>query len=331
MAVTLAHLAKIETESLKKAVLINLLRWMKVTEILPFENVDALTTIAVRWQTLPDVANRAINQGYTASEGDTEQVYESVYAFGGDINFDRVFEKVKNTIKPMKQLQIEMKLAAMALHFNNLFINGDHASDPLGLEGLKKRIDSYPSRQTVYFATSSGAGLDPTASVANGRAFFDKAEELCYVTNSGQVGALFMNEKLMYGFGRVARYIQASGGNFLDVTKDSFERVIPTFKGARMIDMGLKKDQFTEIITNTEAGGDSTANTTSIYAASFNMEQGITGIQLSDLEQYDPLNGGEQESLPAKLYRLEWWCGLAGFGSYGVARGRNLKGANGWT
>lgn len=331
MTVILSQLAKLETESLRKGVIMNLLRYMRVAEILPFENVDGLTTIAVRWQTLPDVANRAINQGYTSSEGDVEQVYESVFAFGGDINFDRVFEKVKNTIKPMKQIQLEMKLTAMALHFNNLLINGDHATDPLGLEGLKKRIDSYPSRQSVYFAASGGAGLDPTASVANGRAFFDKLEELCYVTNSGAVNALFMNEKMMYGVGRVARYIQAAGGNFLDVTNDSFDRVIPTFKGATMVDMGLKKDLTTEVITNTETDGASAATATSIYAASFNMEQGITGIQLSDLEQYDPLNGGEQESLPAKLYRVEWWCGLAGFGSYGIARGRNLKGANGWT
>lgn len=331
MAVTLAQLAKLETDPLRKMIIMNLLRWVKVMEILPFENVDALTTIAVRWQQLPSVAFRKINAGYTASEGDVEQVAESVYLFGGDINYDRVFEKVKNTIKPMKQLQIEMKTAALALTFNHYFINGDHATDADGFEGLKKRVTAYPSRQTVYFAASNAAGLDPTASVANGRAFFDKMEELMYVTNQGMVDALFMNEKLMYGFGRVARYIQAAGGNFLDVTKDSFDRVIPTFKGARMVDIGLKTDQATEIITNTETGGDSTANTTSIYPVSFNMEQGVTGIQLENLAIYDPLNGGEQESQPAKLTRMEWYVGLAGFGSYGMARGRNLKAPSSWT
>ena len=98
MAVTLAHLAKIETDPLRKYVITNLLREIKVMELLPFTSVDSLKSVAVRWQTLPDVAFRAINRGYTPSEGDTEQVWEAVYALGGEIKYDRVFDKIGNTI-----------------------------------------------------------------------------------------------------------------------------------------------------------------------------------------------------------------------------------------
>lgn len=331
MAVTLAMLAKIETDPLKKYVIMNLLREVKLMEVLPFTNVDSLKSVAVRWRMLPSTAFRQIGGGYTASEGDTEQVWEAVYALGGEINYDRVFEKVKNTIVDMKKMQTDMKLLSMALTFNDYFINGDHATDADGFEGLKKRATNMPTRQTVGFAGAAAAALDPTSAVASGRAFIDGLEQMHYKTNRGEHNAFFCNEGIKWGIGRVLRYIQAAGGNFLDVTKDSFDRTVPTVWGSPVIDVGLKKDQSTEIITETEVAGDAGLDATSIYAVAFNEQQGITGIQLSPLEVYDPLNGGEQESVPAKIVRIEWWLGLAGFGSYGVVRGWNVEGASNWT
>ena len=64
---------------------------------------------------------------------------------------------------------------------------------------------------------------------------------------------------------------------------------------------------------------------------SFDEQQGVTGIQLSDMEVYDPNGGGEMETAPAKLMRLEWWVGLASFGSHGIVRGRNLAAPSSWT
>jgi hypothetical protein len=331
MAYTVAQLAKLETDPLKKMVLMNLLRDVSVMEILPFENVSSLSVVATRWQTLPDVAFRKINAGYTPSEGQDEQVWESLYGLGGEIKFDRVFSKITNTIVDPKQNEIKKKLKSLAITFNNYFINGDHGTDADGFEGLKKRISLMPTRQSVYFAGSSAAALDPTSSVANGRAFFNAWEQMTYRCNAGAVSGYFANEGIYWGIGNVARYINASGGAFLDVTKDSFDRAITTYKGAPIIDMGLLTDQSTEIITETETAGDAGADATSIYAVSFNMEQGVTGIQLSDPEVYDPLNGGEQESTPTTLMRIDWWLGLAGFGSYGAVRGQNVEGAANWT
>lgn len=332
MALTLAHLAKVEQDAFKKYIIQNLLREVKLMEYLPFENVNALKSIAVRWQTLPSVAFRAINAGYTPSEGDLEQVWESVYALGGEIKFDRVFDKIGNTIVDPVRTQTDMKILSLALTFNNYFINGDHATDILGFEGLKKRISNMPSRQKVGFAGDSATAHDPTASVAAARSFFDNLEKIHVRTNKGEVNVIFGNEGFYWGVGVVARYANIAGGNWLSVTKDSFDRDITTYKGAPLVDVGMKKDQTTEIITNTEVAGDSGNDSTSIYSCSFNAQQGITGIQLPPgLEVYDPLGGGEQESTPTKLKRFEWWLGLAGFGSYGFVRGWNLLDPAAWT
>jgi hypothetical protein len=329
--ITLAQLAKIETDPLRKYVIRNLLREVKLMELIPWETVNSLKSVAVRWRTLPRVGFRKINAGYTPSEGDTEQVWEAVYPLGGEIQYDRVFEMVGNTITDMKRMQTDMKIYSEAVTFNNYLINGDHATDPDGFEGLRKRVSNMPARQTVRFAAAAAAGLDPTASVANGNVFFNALEQLHYSTADSAAKAFLCNEGLKWGIGRVARYIQASGGLFLGATKDTFDRDIPTYKGARVIDVGLLEDQTTDIITDTEAGGTGVLNTTSIYSIAFDINKGIVGIQLRPLEVYDPLKGGEQELTPSKLVRLEWWLGLAGFGSYGIARGLNLEGAPNWT
>ena len=188
-----------------------------------------------------------------------------------------------------------------------------------------------PTRQTVGFAGATAAALDPTASAANARFFLDKIEEMHKRTNGKEHNAWFMNEGMELGIGRVLRYLQASGGNMLSVTQDSFGRDFPTLYGSPIIDVGLKADQSTEIITETETAGDAGADATSIYCVAFNDEQGVTGIQLSPMEVYDPLAGGELSTQPSKMTRIDWWLGLAGFGSYGATRGWNVEGAANWT
>jgi len=330
--ITLAQLAALETEPIKKGVMLNIIREAPLMDTFPFENVSSLRVIAVRWSKLPTGGTwRKMNEGYTSYEqGTVEQVEESLFGFGGDITYDRVLEKVTNTIEDPVTLQIKMKVKALAYGWKDIFINGDHASDEDSPEGLKKRVSNLPSRQSVYFAGASSAPLDPTASEANARAFLDKWEEAWHYCNGGQVDAVFCNEAVMLGFGRVLRFLQLNG-NMLDVTQDTVGRELVTWKGKPLYDMGLKADQSTEIITNTEVAGDAGADSTSVYFASYNKENGIYGIQLENLTVYDPLDGGESSTAPQKIRRIDWWNGLAMFGSYGLVRARNLAAPSSWT
>ncbi|CAK0781396.1 conserved hypothetical protein [Gammaproteobacteria bacterium] len=323
MAYTLAQLAKIEEQPLKKGIMENMIRDSKIQEVLPWTNVNSLQSVAVRVRTLPTGgAFRKIGGTYTeTTDGDVEQVWESVYIFGGELKFDRIFDKVSNVIVDPKTQQTQLKLKSMALDFNNYFINGDHATDVDGFEGLKKRVSGMPSRQLIAAAASTTTA-NPTSSANAARSFLDKWETAWYRCNGGDVNAIFMNEAMYLGFAGVLRYVGAAGGNLLDVTKDSFDRQILTYRGAPFIDMGLKKDQSTEIIGVAETdstGGD--ADRTSVYFASFNTENGVTGIQLGGMDVI-PL----QESFqgPYTGIRIEWPVGLASFGSYGITRLYNV-------
>lgn len=331
MTFLLSDAAKLSTEPLERYFLWNLLRDARAMEFIPFRNVQSLSIIANRVKTLPSVAWRSINEGYTPNEGTTEQVWEAVYAMGGEIKFDRVFGLISNYVQDPKQLQTDMKIKAMAFEFNDALINGDHASNSKQIEGLKKRISNMPSRQSTYFAGSAAAALDPTASAANARGYLNKFNEMRYKTNRGQIAFYLMNEGSYYGFEQVMHYLQISGGNMLDVTQDSFDRDIMTYKGAPFIDIGFKKDQSTEIITSTETAGDAGSDATSIYAVSLDEVEGLSGIQLEPPKPYDPLTGGELEGTPQNLVRFEWWLGLTTFSNFAISRGRNVEDASNWT
>lgn len=330
---TLAQLAALETEPLRKGIFMNIIRDIPLMSILPFENINSLRTIAIRWEKLPTGgAWRKLNEGYTAAQnGTVGQVEESLYGFGGEILYDRVLTKITNTIEDPVTLQTKMKIKALAYDWKDKFVNGDHATDEDAIEGLKKRVAALPARQRVTATgTGSTAALDVTASASVARKFINRWEQAYKRCNDGDVQAIFCNEDFLLGFGAAIRLVQ-SGGNFLDTTKDVLGREFVTWKGAPFYDLGYKADQSTEIITNTEAGDDGAAEATSVYFSSFNKENGIYGIQLEALNVYDPLTGGETSSAPQLMRRIDWWNGLAMFGSYGLVRLRNIKAPSSWT
>lgn len=330
-SMTLKNVFDLEENPLRKGVIATILRDVRLMEYIPWTNVNQLTTTAVRWKSLPTVAFRRVGAGYTASVGLTEQVSESLYGYGGEIEYDRVLEKIGNTVQDPVVVQTQMMLKAMALTFNDYFINGDLGVNPDAFEGLKKRVAGLAARQTVNVGGSGAAATDPTASVAAARLFLQKFEEAHYKCNAGQVQSIFMNEGIYYGFGHVLRYAQVAGGNWMDITKDSFDREVLTYKGVPFIDVGMKTDLSTEIIPTNETAGDGGTDATSVYFCSYDPLEGLGGIQLSELEVYDPLDGGEDSTKPVKKLRLDWWLGLAMFGKYAITRLMNFESAPNWT
>jgi len=324
MAVTLNDYAKQATQPLRKGIILNLLRQSDVLAEVPFETVNALSNIAIRWNTLPDAGFRKINAGYTEGGGTTEQITEAVKGLGGDVDFDRVFDKVSNYIEAPRVTQTKMKTKAVASVFNYYFVKGSPTLDADGFYGLEYRVDNLPSRQKIAVGVA-GTPHDATASTANEHAFLDAFHELNDLV--GGASAYFCNRTMRLGVGRVLRRV-----GLLDVTKDQFEREVWSFGGAPIVDVGLQRDQATEIITDTEDPGDGGDDTTSIYAVRWGTDDGMLGIQLEPLEAY--LVGGEDHELeakPVKRLRIDWWVGLAGFGSYYAARAYNLAAATGWT
>lgn len=324
MAYNLNELAKVAKTPYDKAVLRDLLRQSKVLQTIPVVNTNALKVAATRWQTLPSTGTRKVNGSYTESTGVTENIESTLHIYGGDITIDRVLTKVQAQEAPLTT-QTAMKVASMTATFNNDFINGDHATNPDGYEGLKKLVSNQPARMTVDLA-SGGDALKVLASAANEHLLIDAMHEAMHKVDGGNAGNVvcFMNEATYLGVGKTLRRV-----GLLSTQKDQYERVWETFAGAKLIDVGLLGDQSTEIILSTEDPGDGGNDSTSIYFARLGSDDGLHLLQLSGTSPtpYDPLQGAEGGlgAVPGLVRRIDWVIGLRAKGRYAVARVKGFK------
>ena len=131
-----------------------------IASLISFETLGTVEVGHRRTNSIPTVGFRA---GRGASFGTvagitTDEVKDAVWDMGAQIDIDKtdlmdkmagdvIGERTQNAIK------------GMSWTFKDYFINGDHASDPYGFEGMKVRLSNLASGQTVYGDTSS-AELD---------------------------------------------------------------------------------------------------------------------------------------------------------------------------
>lgn len=312
MAVTLNELMKNAGTEFGATVIKDLIRQSNILSMAPITEVTGLVVKGLRWQALPATGKRRIGAGYSEATGQKENVDETVFVYGGDIQIDRVITRVRNQFQSELDIQTQMLAESVARSFNYDFVRGDHAADPDGLEGLQKRVSNMPARVSIFLdsnANNTGTTLDTLASSANEHKFLDALHKARKYLG-GRVDAWFMNETAYIGIGQAMRRL-----NLLEYTRDAYERTWETFLGGKMVDVGLKQDLATEIIPLTE-GTDTLA--TSIYAARMGDEEGLNVIQLrgTSPEPYDPLGGTEKESTPAYLRRVDWAVGLKNMSNY---------------
>lgn len=323
MTVTLVDYAKQSKDPLQKGFIQDLLRYSDLLNVVPFRTVDGLQVTGQRWQTLPSAAFRKIGAGYTENTGNIEDIAETLVALGGDVKIDRFLTGIGNVIEDPLTTQMRMKAKAVAFKFNDAFINGDQASDADSFEGVKKRNSNMPSRMTIDLA-SGGDSLKVLASTTTEHTFIDAIHQAVkYVDGATHI---FCNETTWLGLGQVARRL-----NLYQNINDAYGRTWSSISSGSAIlpfvDVGLKSDKSTEIITNTEDPGDGGNDATSIYVVRMDDEDGLHGLNLSghELEVYDPLNGGEMETGPQYLRRIDWGVGLFNLSQYVICRIKGFK------
>jgi len=320
MSWTLAELSKIETDVLRKSVVDALLMESNLLELCPWETIGQLSTGIIKVQNLPSVGFRKINAGYTESTGHFEHAVENIALMGVDIDTDIAIARAKNTIADARAIQQAMSLRAMAFAFNDKFINGDPTTAPadaLEYKGLRKRVDDisdegYTNQKILTSVTASTGILNSSNESHN---FLNDLDKLIYAISGHKPDFLLMNMKMLLALRSVLRKEK-----LLDNTRDMFDRVVDVYQGCRLIDIGVKADQSTEVITSTEtvAGVDAAADEhTSIYAVKFGVGEMTWGIQEYPLEVRDL---GELEDKPVFRTRVDFPLGLATINPRSLAR-----------
>lgn len=318
-AVNYAEYAK-AAKGLEKMFIEDLLRAWDVFGEIRFKMTSGLKEAGNRWQVMPTVAFRNLNAGYTADYGTTEDVEETLSIMGGDIIIDRILVAAgKAQFVDELQKQTRMLARANAFKFADAFLNGDQSVDPKSFEGLKKRVSNAPARMSINLEVS-GDTLKVLSADATMETFIDGVNQAIKVVD-GATHA-FLNENSWLKMQSALR----QSGNFT-ITKDSYDRKIMEWSGVRFVDVGLKADKSTEIITSTETATDGGADSTSIYFVRMDMDDGLHGLQLSgtSFKPYDPLKGGERETAPQFMRRVDTAVGLENVSQYAVARLYGMK------
>jgi hypothetical protein len=260
--------------------------------------------------TLPGVAFRAVNAAYTESTGTIVQATETLSILGGDADVDTFIQQTRSNLNDQRAIQTALKVKAAVRKYQDTFFNGDVGVDANSFDGLKKRLTG---SQVIDTATNGLPVLG--SSSADRQTFLDKLDELIALVNPD---VLYMNKairgKVLSALRRENQYVEPAG-----VKQE------PTYQGVPLVHAGLIGSPVgsqTEILPQTETQGSSNV-ASSIYAVRFGADEsdgavtGLTngGVQVKDL--------GEIDAKPVYRTRIEFFCGMATFGS-GAGRLRGV-------
>ena len=230
-------------------------------------------------------AVRTINSEYTPGESKKEKKTTNAVIMGGSFQVDRVLQNTSGAADELA-FQAEQKIKATANYFHNAVING--AVDAGTFDGLKKLLAGTANELTSQVPLTSSAELD-----ANYNAFLDEMDALISVLD-GPASMLLMSNTMLIKLRSIARR-----AGYYERNKDDFGRVVETYAGVPMVDMGKYFDgEATKDVVETVDGK------TAIYAVSLGLDgfhgispqgNGIINSYMPDLSAPGAVKTGEVE------------------------------------
>lgn len=206
---------------------------------------------------------REINQEYTPNEAKRIKKSTELKIMGGKIQIDRVLIGTSGAIDEL-DYQIKEKTKATANEFDHLAINGNSASTGAGVlntyDGLDKMLTGTENevRTTVDVSTAEKMNTNYQALLDDVDAFM--------ATIEGTPSIMMMNQKMLTKLRSAARR-----AGFHGYSKNEFGKLVDTYNGIPMVDLGKYYDKETnksvDIIPIDESTG-----TTSIYAAELSLD-----------------------------------------------------------
>ena len=265
------------------------LRNSEILQVLPFDDcvsaVGGGSTMKYKYmrKVLPATAQfRKLNGEYTPSMA-TKQEYEAALAImGGEVQMDRVLNKVAGKWDNMAY-QIEEHIKAVISLFHYTLINGDATTTANTDEPEFEGLDSMLAGTTTEFNADSSIDLSNIANLKNNADEF--YEKLMLLVKSTDADALLMNTDMITKVQTVARIL-----GYKTETEEAFGKKVTSMDGIRFMDL---KNHYTvedgaAVANNVvktgltrQVGGSSVNGLTDIYAVKFDANDGFHGISLS--------------------------------------------------
>ena len=212
----------------------------------------------IQLKTPSTAAVRTINSEYTPGEAKKEKKTTNAVIMGGAFQVDRVLQNTSGAADEVS-FQAEQKIKATANYFHNLVINGDTSKG--NFDGLKKLLNKTENEITSQVSLTTSAEVDE-----NYNAFLDEMDALVSAVD-GAPTFLLMNGAMLIKLRSIARR-----AGYYERGKDDFGRVVETYAGVPMVDLGKYYDGASskDVVETTEGK-------TAIYAVSLGLD-GFHGI-----------------------------------------------------
>lgn len=320
---TLLDVMRQRTDPFEKGVISTLIVECDIMKKLPWVTIGTTEVGHRRTNSVPSVGFRKRGQGFGPVKGGAyDEVVDAIYPLGATITIDKIdYEDKRNAENPLV-LRTKEAMEGVAATFNHYFVNGDKAVDEDGFEGIKVRMATAPTSQTVYANTASAAlDLTPAANSGAGPTtsemyqWLERIEEAKYALDghSGDVAltTAAVLRRLKGILRRLSLYKDTPADephmeldNQRRTSAEKPNRPHLRWLGLDWYDVGPKGfDQSSEIIGNETIGGQST---TPIYLLKLGKPY-LYGIQ-----QY-PIQISPTELLPDRVtYQtvIDWPVGL---------------------
>ena len=252
--------------------------------ISPGTGGSTLTYGYIQLQTPSTAAVRAINAEYTAGEAKRVEKTAKAVIMGGSFEVDRVLQNTSGAVDELA-FQAQQKIKATSNYFHNLVINGTSASSGAGyvpntFDGLKKAPAGTANEFTTNIDLSDSTKLD-----SNSNAFIDQLDQLVHAID-GDASMLLMNGDMLLKVRAAARR-----AGYYERTMDGFGRVVETFAGIPLFDVGKYYNGTSSVdVIGTSTPTSSAAGTTSIYAVNIALDgfHGISPTGTSVISSYMP-------------------------------------------
>ena len=155
---TLLEWAKLSTNPLQSGVMEEFGLTNPVLERMPILDINGNAFTWNKEKTLPGIAFRGINEGFTESTGVIQQFTESLKYIGGDSDVDKALLAAGTNDNDVRQLHDGMKTKALSLSWLRFFFDGDSEADARQFDGVNKRLTG----AQVVDAGTGGAELTLT-------------------------------------------------------------------------------------------------------------------------------------------------------------------------
>jgi len=305
IAQTLLDVQRAKSEKGDKfgAAVVDLIRvYGDALNLLDWETIGTVETMARRSNSIAELAFReGRGADFSGIDGPGyDQVTDSVWHLGGKVKIDKIDLKDKKAPDILMD-KTRFAIRGLVHKFNDQFINGDHATEPHGFEGLNVRLLN-GFGNTVY-GNSSSAELDVRASAAPSEAtlytFLDKIDEAIEECDGGTPDVAFTSgdfiatlRSVLRRLGKYTAQPEQEPGKYNELPgRRSFAQkqnrpalIYPTDKGVKWYDLGFKRDQTTRVIANETVNS---VGCRPVYFAKLGRDY-LSGIQMYPVETTGP-------------------------------------------